>query len=185
MSPKGIQSGPLFSLMTTLLKSIFKTNTFDVMTYTFVHPIPNTITFNIPNGPADVELVLISQWTNKSEVTSTATGLGQWQTIAQQWQNIIAQWQGSGVSYNGVPFALLTTNDRYSEYEASLDPLMQQLSEAQIEGIFNYKVLNKLNAEELDRGTIKIKNESQDNWPTPYISTNETREGVVFAPNNL
>ena len=62
---------------------------------------------------------------------------------------------------------------------------MQALSEAQIEGIFNYELLNASNGEILERGTIKIKNESQDNWPTPYISTNETREGVVFAPNNL
>ena len=156
------------------------------MTYTFVHPIPNNITFNIPNGPVNVELALISQWTNKSEVTSTGSGgLGQWQTIFQQWQNILQQWQGSGSSYNGVPFTLVTANDRYSEYSATLDPLMQALSEAQIEGIFNYELLNASNGEILERGTIKIKNESQDNWPTPYISTNETREGVVFAPNNL
>lgn len=154
------------------------------MTYTFVHPIPNTITFNIPNGPNEVELVLISQWSNKSEVTSpNVAGLGQWQSIFQQWQSIIQTWNTGG--YNGVPFTLLTANDRYTEYEASLDPLMQALSEAQIEGIFNYQLLNKANGAELDRGTIKIKNESQDNWPTPYVSNNETREGVVFAPNNL
>ena len=155
------------------------------MTYTFVHPIPNNIVFNIPNGPTEVELVLISQWTNKSEVQSTSTGLGQWQTIFQQWQNIIQQWQGSGSSYNGVPFTLLFANDRYSEYYASLDPLMQALSEALIEGIFNYELVNKSNGEILERGTIKIKNESQDNWPTRYVSNNETREGVVFVPNNL
>ena len=152
------------------------------MTYTFVHPTPNNIVFSIPNGPNEIELVLISQWTNKSEVTSPA-GLGQWQTIFQQWQNIITQWNAGG--YNGVPFTILQGNDRYTEYYASLDPLMQALSEAQIEGIFNYQVLNKANGEELERGTIKIKNESQNNWPTPYVSTNETRESVVFAPNNL
>lgn len=155
------------------------------MTYTFVHPIPNNIVFNIPNGPTEVELVLISQWTNKSEVQATGGGLGQWQTIFQQWQNIIQQWQGTGSSYNGVPFTLLFANDRYSEYYASLDPLMQALSEALIEGIFNYELVNKSNGEILERGTIKIKNESQDNWPTPYVSNNETREGVVFVPNNL
>lgn len=155
------------------------------MTYTFVHPIPNNIVFNIPNGPNEVELVLISQWTNKSEVQSTGTGLGQWQTILQQWQTILQQWQGSGSSYNGVPFTILQGNDRYTEYYASLDPLMQALSEAQIEGIFNYQVLDKSNGAELERGTIKIKNESQNNWPTPYVSANETRESVVFAPNNL
>ena len=155
------------------------------MTYTFIHPIPNNIVFNIPNGPANVELELISQWTNQSEVTGTATGLGQWQTIIQQWQTIISQWQGGGSNYNGVPFELLSANDRYSEYVASLDPLMQQLSELQIEGIFNYNLLDASNGNILEKGTIKIKNESQDNWPTPYVSTNETREGVVFAPNNL
>ena len=155
------------------------------MTYTFVHPFPNNIIFNIPNGPTNIELDLVSQWTNTSEVTGAIGGLGQWQSIAQQWQTIIQQWQNSGSLYYGVPFTLVTANDRYSEYAASLDPLMQQLSELQIEGIFNYNLLDASNYNLLERGTIKIKNESQDNWPTPYVSTNETRSGVVFAPNNL
>lgn len=155
------------------------------MTYTFVHPFPNNIVFNIPNGPANVELELISQWTNQSSVTSTGAGLGQWQTVAQQWQNIITQWQGSGLNYNGVPFALVSANDRYTEYTPSINQLMQQLSEAQIEAIFNYNLLDASNGQILERGTIKIKNESQDNWPTPYVSANETREGIVFVSNNL
>lgn len=154
------------------------------MTYTFVHPFPNNIVFNIPNGPANVELDLVSQWTNTSEVTAAGgPGLGQWQTIFQQWQAIIQTWNSNG--YNGVPFQLVSANDRYSEYEASLDPLMQALSELQIEGIFNYNLLDASNGNILEKGTIKIKNESQDNWPTPYVSDNETRSGVVFAPNNL
>lgn len=151
------------------------------MTYTFIHPTPNTITFSFPNGPAEIELVLISQWTNDNLVS--AGGLGQWQTIAQQWQTIITTWNSNGL--NGVPFELLFANDRYSEYSASLDSLMQDLSEAQIEGIFNYQVLDKSNGAEIERGTIKIKNESQENWPTAFISNNETREGVVFASTNL
>ena len=155
------------------------------MTYTFVHPTPNKITFNIPNGPQNVELALISQWTNKSEVTGTPSILGQWQSILAQWQTILNQWQGSGSTYNGVPFTRNFANDRYTEYTATLDPLMQALSEAQIEGIFNYQLLNATNGTVLEVGTIKIKNESQDNWPTAYISTNETRESIVFASNNL
>lgn len=127
------------------------------MTYTFVHPTPQTITFNIANGPSLIELRLTSQFTNDTQV-GTATQ---------------------------ILFERIFTNDRYTEYFPEDPSQIQDLSEEFIEGIYNYQVIEPITSAELDRGTIKIKNESQDNWPTAYISTNETREGVVFAPNNL
>jgi len=125
------------------------------MTYTFIHPIPNTITFNIVNGPATAELRLTSQMTNTTDVG----------TVTQ------------------ILLTRVFTNDRYSEYIPSDPIVIQDLSEEFIEGIYNYELIN--GSTKLEEGTIKIKNESQDNWPTAYVSANETREGVVFASNNL
>lgn len=127
------------------------------MTYTFTYPVPQKITFNIPNGPSSIELRLTSQFTNDTQVG----------TVTQ------------------ILFDLFYANDRYTEYFPTNLLQIQDLSEEFIEGIYNYQVIDTITSSELDRGTIKIKNESQDNWPTAYISNNETREGVVFAPNNL
>lgn len=127
------------------------------MTYTFVYPNPNNIVFNIANGPNSIELRLTSQFTNDTQVG----------TVSQ------------------LLFTRLFGNDRYTEYFATNPTQIQDLSEEFIEGVYNYSVIVPSTGTILEQGTIKIKNESQDNWPTPYISTNETREGVVFAPNNL
>ena len=127
------------------------------MTYTFVHPNPNNIVFNIPNGPSLIELRLTSQFTNDTQVGTETLIL----------------------------FGRLFTNDRYTEYFPEDPTQIQDLSTQFVEGIYNYSVIVPVTDVVLEQGTIKIKNESQDNWPTPYISTNETREGVVFAPNNL
>ena len=127
------------------------------MTYTFVYPTPNTITFNTPFGPNSVELRLTSQMTNTNQVGTVTSIL----------------------------FTLIFANDRYSEYVPTNTTVLQDLSEEFIEGIYNYELVNVANSAILEEGTIKIKNESQDNWPTAYVSTNETREGIVFAPNNL
>jgi hypothetical protein len=127
------------------------------MTYTFTYPTPNTLTLNIPNGPSLIELRLTSQMTNDTQVGTITTIL----------------------------FASIFANDRYTEYTPEDLSVVQDLSEEFIEGIYNYEIVVPVTSEILELGTIKIKNESQDNWPTAYVSTNETREGVVFAPNNL